>query len=118
MRQSEDIPFQSLLSRARTGILTKADLEFLNNKVVTSLAASEFLGATAVVKLNSLRHQLNRYQRQQFARTRSQQIYIFPALHTRTKSTAPKNLRLHIDDLLAHPDHDSKIPFPGLFLYT
>lgn len=55
MRQSEDIPFFSLLSRARAGTLTETDLEFLNNKVVTSLATSEFMDATVVVKLNLLR---------------------------------------------------------------
>jgi hypothetical protein len=28
------------------------------------------------------------------------------------------NLRLHADDLLQQPDQGTKIPFPGLFLYT
>src|SRR5579871_1803976 len=53
-----------------------------------------------------------------FARARSQKIYIFPALHTRTKSTGPVNLRLRIDDLLQQPNQGTQIPFPGLFFYT
>jgi hypothetical protein len=28
------------------------------------------------------------------------------------------NLRLHADDLFQQPDQGTKIPFPGLFLYT
>lgn len=54
---------------------------------------------------------------EQFARTRFQKVYIFPGPHTRTKSTAPSNLRLRADDLLQQPDQGTKIPFPGLFLY-
>lgn len=119
MRQAEeDAPFRDLLSRARTGTLTEADRSFLNSKTVTSLVSPQLENATTVVKLNSLRHQVNRVRLEEFARTRCQNIYIFPALHTRTKSTGPMNLRLRADDLLQQPDQGTKIPFPGLFLYT
>ncbi|OKP10333.1 ATP-dependent DNA helicase PIF1 [Penicillium subrubescens] len=100
MRQSEDAPFHDLLSRARTGTLTEADRTFLNSKTITSLIGPQLDDATTVVKLNSLRHQVNRVRIEQFARTRSQNVFIFPALHTRTKSTGPINLRLRADDLL------------------
>jgi hypothetical protein len=53
-----------------------------------------------------------------FAQARHQYIYIFPAIHTRTKSTGPTNLRLCADDLLGVLEQGTKIPFPGLFLYT
>ncbi|OKO97720.1 ATP-dependent DNA helicase PIF1 [Penicillium subrubescens] len=119
MRQAEgDTPFRDLLSRARTGTLTEADRSFLNSKTITSLVSPQLEDATTVVKLNSLRHQVNRVRLEEFARTRCQSIYIFPALHTRTKSTSPMNLRLRADDLLQQPDQGTKIPFPGLFLYT
>jgi hypothetical protein len=118
MRQSEDAPFRDLLSRARAGTLTEADRAFLNSKTITSLVSPQLEDATTVVKLNSLRHQVNRVRMEQFAQTRSQKVYIFPALHTRTKSTGPINLRLRADDLLQQPDQGTKIPFPGLFLYT
>jgi hypothetical protein len=118
MRQSEDAPFHDLLSRARTGTLTEGDRTFLNSKTITSLISPQLEDATTVVKLNSLRHQVNRVRIEQFARTRSQNVFIFPALHTRTKSTGPINLRLRADDLLQQPDQGTKIPFPGLFLYT
>jgi hypothetical protein len=118
MRQSEDAPFRDLLSRARVGTLTEADRSVLNSKAITSLISPQLEDATTVVKLNSLRHQVNRVQIEQFARSRCQNVYIFPAHHSRTKSTGPINLRLRADDLLHQPDQGTKIPFSGLFLYT
>ncbi|CAG8000836.1 unnamed protein product [Penicillium nalgiovense] len=53
-----------------------------------------------------------------FARRRSQRIYIFAAIHSRTKSTGLTNLRLQAHDLLLQPDHSAQIPFPGLLTYT
>ncbi|KAL3494400.1 hypothetical protein BJX62DRAFT_223194 [Aspergillus germanicus] len=61
---------------------------------------------------------INRLQIDRFARSRLQKIYIFPALHTRTKSSSPTNLRLHADDLLGLPEQGTTVPSPGLFLYT
>ncbi|OKO94694.1 ATP-dependent DNA helicase pfh1 [Penicillium subrubescens] len=118
MRQSEDAPFRDLLSRARAGTLTEADRAVLNSKTITSLASPQLQDATTIVKLNSLRHQVNRVRIEQFARARCQNVYIFPALHSRTRSTGPINLRLRADDLLQQPDQGTKVPFPGLFLYT
>ncbi|GFF24605.1 hypothetical protein IFM58399_00725 [Aspergillus lentulus] len=114
----EDTAFRDLLSRARAGTLTETDRSFLNSKTVTTLVSPQLEGVTTVVKLNSPRHQVNRVRLTEFARTRWQNIYIFPAPHKRTKSTASTNLRLHADDLLQQPDQGTKIPFPGLFLYT
>jgi hypothetical protein len=110
--------FRDLLSRARTGALTEDDLTLLNAKTIISLDAPQLEDAITVVQLNSLRRQVNRIRLEHFARARRQKIYIFPALHTRTKSTRPTNLRLRADDLLALPDQGTKISFPGLFLYT
>jgi hypothetical protein len=118
MRQAEDVPFRGLLSRARSAALTEDDLTLLNTKAVTSLMTPQLEDATTVVKLNSIRHQVNRIRMEHFAQARCQKVYIFPALHTRTKSTGPTNLRLRVDDLLQQPDQGTKIPFPGLFLYT
>jgi hypothetical protein len=118
MRQTEDPPFRDLLSRARAGTLTEDDLSFLNTKAITSLVAPQLEDATTVVKLNSLQHQVNRIPMEHFAQTRCQKVSVFPALHTRTKSTGPTNLRIRSDDLLQQPDQGTKIPFPGLFLYT
>lgn len=53
-----------------------------------------------------------------FARSRGQKIFAFVGLHTRAKSTGPTNLRLHADDLLGLPEQGTKIPFPGLLLYS
>jgi hypothetical protein len=118
MRQSQDPIFHSLLSRARSATLTEDDLDQLNSKTITSLLTPGLENVTTVVKLNNLRHYVNRVQIQHFARARSQKIYIFPALHTRTKSSGSSSLRLRADDLLQQPDQGTKIPFPGLFLYT
>ncbi|KAH6699886.1 hypothetical protein BKA61DRAFT_621230 [Leptodontidium sp. MPI-SDFR-AT-0119] len=118
MRQAEDPIFHDMLTRARNATLTEDDLALLNSKTITSLLAPELEGATTVVKMNTLRHHINRIQMEHFARSRSQKIYIFPALHRRTKSTGHTNLRLRADDLLQQPDQGTKTPFPGLFLYT
>jgi hypothetical protein len=90
----------------------------LNSKVIRSLADPHLHATTAVVKLNALRHVINRFQVERFARSRRQRIIIFPALHTRTRSSSAANLTLHADDLLGLPEQGAKIPFPGLILYT
>lgn len=118
MRQSEDLSFRALLHRARTSTLIEDDLHLLNSSVVTSLVAPQLDGTTTIVKLNSLRHQVNRIRMEHFARARCHKIYAFPAHHTRTKSTGPTNLRLRVDDMLQQPDQGTMVPFPGIFLYT
>ncbi|KAF4210355.1 hypothetical protein CNMCM5878_004518 [Aspergillus fumigatiaffinis] len=118
MRQSGDPSFRSLLHRARASTLTEDDLHLLNASVITSLVAPHLGATTTVVKLNALRHQINRIRMEHFARTHRQKIYAFPAYHSRTKSTGPVNLRLRVDDLLQQPDHGTRIPFPGMFLHT
>jgi hypothetical protein len=119
MRQAEDPLFRDLLTRARSAALTEDDLTLLNTKVITSLVDPRLQeDSTIVVRLNTLRHQVNRVQMEQFARSRGQKIFAHVLIHTRTKSTGPRNLRLYADDLLAVPEQGMKIPFPGLFLYT
>src|SRR5205809_941916 len=83
MRQAEDPVFRDLLGQARAAALTEEDLHLLNSKVITSLFKLELKDATTVVKLNALRHHINRVQMEQFARSRSQRIYLFPAQHSR-----------------------------------
>ena len=118
MRQAEDVSYQNLLRRARSGTLTPDDLTMLDSKVITSLADTFYQNATAVVQSNSLRHVLNRFQIERFARARQQKIFIFPALHTRTRSAAPTDLQLRADDLLGLPEQGTRVPFPGFILYT
>ena len=88
----------------------------LNSKVITSLFTQELEDATSIVTKNTLRHHLNRLQMEHFARSRGQRIYIFPALHSRTKSTSLS--MVHAEELLRLPDKGADIPFPGLFFYT
>lgn len=118
MRQTEDLQYRSLLTRARSGTFTYDDMLTLNSKVITSLDSPGLQKATAITKLNALRHVINRFQIERFARANGQKIFIFPALHTRTKSSDATNLRLRADDLLSLPEQGTKIPFPGLLLYT
>jgi hypothetical protein len=61
-------------------------------------------------------HHVNRLQIEHFARTRSQRIYVFPALHDRVRTTGPSHL--YAEDLLQQSHQGTRIPFPGLFLYT
>ena len=60
----------------------------LNSKVITSLFTPELKDTTSIVTKNALRHHLNRLQMEHFALSRGQSIYIFPARHSRTKSTS------------------------------
>jgi hypothetical protein len=116
MRQADDPAFRDLLGRARTATLTEDDLAVLNSKTITSLLGPDLEDATTVVKLNVHRHHVNRHQMERFARARSQNIYVFPATHSRVRTTGPS--RLCAEDLLQQSDQGTKIPFPGLFLYT
>jgi hypothetical protein len=118
MRQVEDDPFRKLLQRARTGTLTHNNLSVLNARAIDSLTTPTLKDVTTITRLNSFRQIINRLQIDRFARSRLQKIYIFPALHTRTKSSSPTNLRLHADDLLGLPEQGTTVPSPGLFLYT
>jgi hypothetical protein len=68
--------------------------------------------------MNAIRHIINRIQIQRFARAQHQKVFIFPALHIYTQSSGPTNLRLHADDLLGIPKQGTKVPSPGLLLYT
>jgi hypothetical protein len=116
IRQAEDPAFRDLLGRARAATLTEDDLALLNSKTITSLLSPDLENATTVVKLNVLRHHVNRLQMEHFARARSQRIYVFPATHSRVRTMGPSHLCA--EDLLQQSDQGTKIPFPGLFLYT
>jgi hypothetical protein len=68
MQQINDIPYQNLLARARASALTQDDLSILNSKTITSLASPHLEDATAVTKMNAIRHIINHIQIQRFAR--------------------------------------------------
>ena len=116
MRQTTDLAFRGLLSRARAAKLNGDDIAFLNGRVISSILSPGMEYATTVVKLNALRHHINRVQLEKFARNQCQKIYIFPALHNRVKST--RHCSLSAEHLLQQTDEGVRIPFPGLFLYT
>ena len=116
MRQAQDPAFQNLLRRVRAASLTEEDLNLLNTKVATSLITPELENATTIVKLNALRHHINRVKLDHFARSQSQRIYIFPAQHSRVASASSSNLR--VEDLLQQMDDGTKVPFQELFSYT
>jgi hypothetical protein len=116
MRQAEDPVFRILLARARAAALTEDDLALLNGKTTTSHLMPELENAATVVKLNAVRHHINRIQMEHFARNLSQKTYVFPAAHNRVKSADCSRLRA--EELLQQTDQGTKIPFPGLFLYT
>jgi hypothetical protein len=68
----------------------------------------------SVVRLNSFRHTLNRLCMDSFAREQKQQVYLFPAEHTRL----PSSKDLSLNDILRQQDEGVKIPCPGIFQYT
>jgi hypothetical protein len=95
--------------------LTEEGVSLLNTKVARTLT-SELEDAGIVVKLNALRHHINRIRMEHFTRSRSQRIYIFLVEHSRVTSASSSPLR--VEDLLQQTDQGTKIPFQGLFFYT
>ena len=116
MSQAKDPAFQSLLGHARSGSLTQNDVDLLNTKVVSSILPQNLDDVIFIVQRNSLCHSLTHCRLQHFASNHSEFLYIFPAEHSRTKSSS--KLQLRLGDLLLHPDDGTKCPFPGLFVYT
>jgi len=66
MRQAQDLVFRSLLGRVRAGALTNEDLTFLNSKVITDLSRPELEGVVSIIRLNALRHYINRVRLEDF----------------------------------------------------
>ena len=73
------------------------------------------VSTVCVTRTNRRRHHINRLQMQRFAKARAQDVYVFLAAHSRTKSTKGG---LRIDELLGIQDGEGTAKGPGLFLYT
>ena len=115
MRQQGDIVFQQLLKRARTGRLTQEDVDLLNSKVAEELPTSNDLSSVVVVQTNAKRHLINRHQIYVMAREKSQDVYIFPASHTRSKI---RGGNLVSGKKLFRVQDGGTITGPGLLYYT
>jgi len=85
-------------------------VEALNAKVLQCLSHYEGLDSMCMTKTNKRRHHINRLQMRRFAEALRQDIYVFPAAHTRTK----KKHR----DLLGIQGGEGNVKGPGPFLYT
>lgn len=115
MRQRTDLTFQELLGRARAGQLNEGDVNLLNDRVAVELPSPESLNSVVVVQRNELRHTINRFQTERFARTRGTPLFIFPACHFRTRKDGKAPI-LH-EDLFSCKDDDGKANGPGLLYY-
>jgi hypothetical protein len=105
----------STSSSARARTITADDVNALNAQVLESLPHYKGLDSVCVTRTSKGRHHINQLQRRRFAEDLMQDIYVFPAAHTRTKK---KHRGLRVDDLLAMQDGDGDAKGPGLFLYT
>lgn len=82
MRQAEDLPFQSLLERARAATLTEKDVAKLNSQTVaTRVVRGEVPPDRSVIRVNQLREDVNLTQLEIFAKKNTQKIYPFPGRH-------------------------------------
>ncbi len=115
MRQQGDIVFQQLLQRACTGGLTQEDINLLNSKIAKELPTSNDLFSVIVVKSNPKRHLINRHQIYKFAKEKSQDVYIFPVSHTRSKT---RNENLVTSEKLFQVQDGGAVTGPGLLYYT
>ena len=114
MRQAEDIEFQGLLRRARNAQLTADDVNLLNTRVIPADFPFPFHEFITMVRTNAFRHQINHLAIIQFARSRNQLVYIFPADHSRLPSLGD----LRLEDIFSKQDEGVGTPSQGLFLYT
>ena len=79
MRQAEDLVFQDLLQRARSGTLTEDDVATLNLCTIENRVANrETLPEWAIIQLNRIHEEANLIHLQAFAKKRGQKIYLFP----------------------------------------
>ncbi len=115
MRQQGDIVFQQLLKRARTSGLTQEDVNLLNSKIAEELPTSNDLSSVVVVQSNAKRYLINRHQIYKFAKEKSQDVYIFPASHTRSKT---RNENLVTSKKLFQVQDGGAVTGPGLLYYT
>ena len=115
MRQQDDLEFQNLLRQARVGAMTAADVTTLNGQVTQSLYLGNGLDSVCVSRANQHCHHINWLQIWHFTEARAQDIYVFPAAHSRTKRVQGS---LKIDNLLGTQDGEGTAKGPGLFLYT
>jgi hypothetical protein len=116
MRQQADQDYMKLVRRARDGTMTEQDAVALNSTVVYNLDQSDPLTCIAITRQNSRRQNINRKQLFRFAKERGQDIYIFPASHTRAETVSSGMIPL--DKLLESQDGENDAKGPGLFLYT
>ena len=115
MHQQGDIVFQQLLKRVRTSNLTQKDINLLNSKIAKELPMSDDLSSVVVIQSNAKKHSINCYQIYKFAKEKFQNVYIFPASHTRSKT---RNKNLVISKKLFQVQDGGVVTRPGLLYYT
>lgn len=115
MRHQNDKPFQTMLTRARRGLLDNNDVAVLNNKVASSLPIHSPDENVVIVQQNATRHTINRLQIRRFAKTNNRDVILFPAQHTRTKKDGGQIVE--DADLLTIQDGEGMCISPGLLYY-
>ncbi|KAH6719516.1 hypothetical protein BKA61DRAFT_653041 [Leptodontidium sp. MPI-SDFR-AT-0119] len=117
MRQAEDLPFQSILERARSATLTEEDVAVLNAQTVAAREANgEHPLDRAVIRMNQLREDVNLTYLESFAKKTGQKIYLFPARHD-TPNTATIDHALLVR-MMFRVGEAGKLKGPGLFAFT
>jgi hypothetical protein len=116
MRQQDDTEYYNLLTRARNATLTEADIDTLNSRVISRFESLPDRPNTCIVRSNKLRFIINRQQYEPLAQYQQQQIFLFPARHSRHKMVN-RMKNIDIDKLLELQD-SSTVKSPGLFTYV
>jgi hypothetical protein len=115
MRQQGDLEFQAFLHRVRTNSVTEADITDLNTRVAQHLSSNNGIDSLCITRMNQRRHIINRSQIRDFAESRNQDVYVFPANHKRTHG---RKHNLPIDHILGTQDGEGSAKGPGLLFYT
>lgn len=117
MRQAEDLGFQMMLERARSGKLTEEDVTTLNSQTVSArLARGEVPPQRAIVRVNQLRESVNLTQLEMFARGKQQKIYLFPAQHD--APNLPNGEAAFVIRKMFRVGETGKLKGPGFLAYS
>ncbi len=103
------------MKRACIGSLTQEDVNLPNSKIAKELLISNNLSSVVVVQSNAEKHLINCHQIYNFAKEKSQDVYIFPVSYTRSIT---RNENLVTSKKLFQVQDGGAVAGPGLLYYT
>lgn len=88
--QHNNKSFQTILTRAKKGVLNNNDVAIFNNKVASTLPIHKPDKNVVIVQQNIIRHTIHQLQIRQFAKANNCNVIFFPVQHSWTKNIVSK----------------------------